>query len=85
MEEAESRSMFAWMEQGETKRLVQATLSRSASESFEDRLPAPIRTGAVKEFCYFFKREDEPITSAKLNEQILFGCSRGHGGHCFVT
>lgn len=29
LEEAESRSMFAWMEQGETKRLVQATLSRS--------------------------------------------------------
>ncbi|CAK9098663.1 unnamed protein product [Durusdinium trenchii] len=51
----------------------------AASESrIEDRLPAPIRTGAVKEFCYFFKREDDqPITSSNLNEQILFGCSRG--------
>ncbi|CAK9054035.1 Dynein axonemal heavy chain 2 (Axonemal beta dynein heavy chain 2) (Ciliary dynein heavy chain 2) [Durusdinium trenchii] len=80
LEEPEARSMFAWIEQGETKRLVQATLSRTAaSESrIEDRLPAPIRTGAVKEFCYFFKREDDqPITSSNLNEQILFGCSRG--------
>lgn len=81
LEEQEARSMFAWIEQKEdTKRIVQATLSRTAaSESrTEDRLPAPIRTGAVKEFCYFFKREDDqPITSSNLNEQVLFGCSRG--------
>jgi len=32
----------------------------------------------VKEFCYFFKREaDQAITSSNLNEQVLFGCSRG--------
>lgn len=29
LEEPEARSMFAWIEQGETKRLVQATLSRT--------------------------------------------------------
>lgn len=39
---------------------------------------APFSSGAVKEFCYFFKREaDQAITSSNLNEQVLFGCSRG--------
>lgn len=81
LEDQEVKTMFAWMEpNGDTKQLVQFT-SRSAegeaASSAEARLPAPIRSGAVKEFVYFFKRDPSQITSSTLNEQILFGCNRG--------
>lgn len=57
-----------------------SNVSADSTSSFFKRCESQTTTcaGAVKEFCYFFKREDDqPITSTNLNEQVLFGCSRG--------
>eukprot|EP00972_Heterocapsa_arctica_P089714 13232704-Heterocapsa_arctica.AAC.1 len=57
-----------------------AALSRrSESEGrIQDRLPLPIRSGSVKEFMYFYKRDPgAALTAGNLNEAVMFGVSRG--------
>mmetsp|Transcript_14483 Transcript_14483/g.50911 ORF Transcript_14483/g.50911 Transcript_14483/m.50911 type:complete len:4419 (-) Transcript_14483:356-13612(-) len=80
LSDVEERSLFAWLQEDGALKLV--ALSRKTAEEgrTQDRLPLAIRQGAVKEFMYFFKRELPPnvgITTANLNEVVLFGCSRG--------
>jgi dynein heavy chain len=77
LEDPDQKALYMWMHEDAVRFEMMSAKGESESR-IQDRLPAPIRQGTVTEFMYFYKRDPKVVcTPANLNEQVMFGCSRG--------
>jgi dynein heavy chain len=76
MDNEDKKALYMWMNE-DGVRIEQMSGTGESESRIQDRLPPLIRQGVVTEFMYFYKRDQKQCTLSNLNEQVMFGCSRG--------